>query len=338
MITGTKCRAFTLLELLIATVITLMLAALVLAVSTGALDLWRRAQGDSTAMTEAVTALDLIERDLQAALHRPDGARWLAVTVANDLSELANRGWLMTGAAIHKPATTDSLRLWPAPDAAGLQHLAEARFGLTGAWLRFFTLSAESATEAGGLSLPRAVSYQIARRPIRGPITAGNPVPVRYQLYRSAITASSTATGGYSITSPIYGSLGNNPSAQRTPPTIANPNSLDVLATNVIDCGVWLHVREPDGRLRLIFPAHSSDLHHEVLGGVARPDAERMPEVADIMLRILTDEGAVRIAALESGLVARPPEFATDAGWWWAVAEMYSRVFVRRIELKGGGQ
>ncbi|MCW5548336.1 MAG: type II secretion system protein [Opitutaceae bacterium] len=331
-------RAFTLLELLVAAVITLMLAGLVLAVSTGALDLWRRTQGDSTAMAEAVAALDMMERDLQAALHQPDGRRWLAVSVANDVSALANRGWLTTGAVRHKPAAPDRLRLWPEPGATGQRRPADARFGLTGAWLRFFTLSAESAGEAGGMSLPRAVAYQIARRPVRGPVAAGNPAATRYQLYRSAVTVETTMTAGYSITATAYGSTGNNPAAQRAASTIMNPNSLDVLATNVIDCGVWLYARESDGGLRLLYPADPGDLVHEVVGGVLPPDAERMPTVADLVLRVLTEEGATRLAALEAGLVARPAGFANDAAWWWAVAEAHSRVLVRRVEVKGGGR
>ena len=55
------------------------------------------------------------------------------------------------------------------------------------------------------------------------------------------------------------------------------------------------------------------------------------------MLRVLTDDGAKLIDAIESGdgVVVRPSG-STDAEWWWSVAEANSRVYVRRIQLKGG--
>jgi hypothetical protein len=58
-----------------------------------------------------------------------------------------------------------------------------------------------------------------------------------------------------------------------------------------------------------------------------------MPEVADVMLRILSEEGAVQIENIETGRVMRPAGFATDAEWWWAVAEAHSRIFIRRVNL-----
>ena len=61
------------------------------------------------------------------------------------------------------------------------------------------------------------------------------------------------------------------------------------------------------------------------------------PEVADVMMRVLTEDGAKMIDALESGAgVVIRPAGSTDAEWWWSVAEANSRVYVRRIYLKGG--
>jgi len=330
-----NARGFTVLELLVAATVTLLLAGVMLSVSAGVLELWRRAQGGFTAATEAVVALDLLERDLQAALYRPDGNTWLAVSIGNDPATLVNRGWLTADAIRTKPAANESLRLLPEPDATGRRQLREARFGLPGFWLRFVAASAESATELG---LPRAIAYQVARRPVRGSLSVSNPAAVRYTLYRSAISSQNTFNLGYNVLASSYASLGNNPGAQRAPSTMANPNSLDVLATNVIDFGVWLYVREANGGLRVVYPAHSGDLTHEAIGMATPPDTARMPELADIMLRVLSEEGAARIEAIETGRGSRPPEYASDAVWWWAVAEAHSRVFVRRIEIKGGGR
>lgn len=326
-------RGFTILELLVAAIVTLVLAGIMLSVSSGSLALWRRSQGNFTAATEAMVALDFLERDLQSALYRENGGTWLAVSVGNTPAALANRGWLLTDAVRYKPATVESLRLLPEPDATGRRHLRDARFGLTGAWLRLVASTAESANE---LALPRVIAYQIARRPVRGGIDLSNPAPVRYTFYRSAISNQNTFNLGYDLAVAAYVSTGNNPGVQRAPSTVANPNSLDVLATNVIDFGIWLYVREPDGALRAIFPSNASDHTHEAIGQPSLPDGLLMPEVADVMLRVLSEEGAALIGAIETGLSSRPPEHATDAAWWWAVADAHSQVWTRRIEIKGG--
>ena len=74
-------NGFTLLELLVAVAITLLLAGIMLAVTTITLGLWRRTQDNFSSGTTAKLALDLLERDLQSAIHRADGRGnvWLAV-------------------------------------------------------------------------------------------------------------------------------------------------------------------------------------------------------------------------------------------------------------------
>jgi hypothetical protein len=54
------------------------------------------------------------------------------------------------------------------------------------------------------------------------------------------------------------------------------------------------------------------------------------------MLRILTEEGATLLEAIETGRVPRPPAYGTDAEWWWGVVEANSRVFTRRVAIRGG--
>ncbi len=312
--------------MLVAAIITLVLAGIILGMTTGVLNLWRRTQGGFTANTEAKLALDLLERDLQAAIHRRDSNAWLAVSIANDASGLANRGWLTAGVRM-KPGGAESRRVLPGPDASGERRLHDARFGLSGAWLRFFTTNVETSG-----SLPIAVAYQIARRPVSGDIVATNPAPVRYTLFRSAVSSQRTFETGYDILS----GYASGASADRAPVTITNPRNGDALAANVIDLGVWLYVRRGNRSLwPPIFPENDDDQSH-IARGDSSVDPSRMPEVADVMLRILTEDGATQIDAIETGRVTRPPQYANDAGWWWAVAEAGSRVFVRRVELKGG--
>jgi hypothetical protein len=211
--------------------------------------------------------------------------------------------------------------------------ISDARFGLSGAWLRFVTTNVE--TDG---SLPVAVSYQIARRPVSGAILAANPAEVRYTLFRSAVSTAGTFSTGNDVTVPGYGSTSATPANSRNPRTLMNPNSVDALATNAVDFGVWLYVRdEGSGNLRRIYPADNDDLTHAARDLGAAPDARRFPEVADVMVRILSDRGAMLLAEMEngSGHVTRPPGYASDAEWWWGIVETHSRVHVRRIALRG---
>ena len=322
---------FTLLELLVAVVITLVLAGLMLTVVTNTLNLWHRTQDNFSTAAQAKLVLDMAERDFQAAPFRKDGVTWLAVDVINSVGSLNTHGWLASTAAI-KPATTESQRL--VPTTSGTTPLiGDARFGLSGAWLRFITTNVES-----GGSLPIAVSYQIARRPLSGIISAASQADVRYTLFRAAVSTDNTFANGNDMTATGYASGSSTPAASRNAATITNPNSGDALATNVVDFGVWLYVRDTTtGSLRRIFPADNSDIAHAAHDTGTAPDATRFPDVADVMVRILTEQGAGLLAEIESGngRITRPSNYVSDPEWWWGVVEANSRVYTRRVEVKG---
>jgi Tfp pilus assembly protein PilW len=330
--TSRNREAFTLLELLVAVTITLVLAGLMLAVVTHTLSLWHRTQDNFSTSSEATLVLDLLERDLQAAIFRKDGGTWLAVEVINAPGALANHGWLVP-AAPFKPATSESLLLVPVVTGGAGPLIGDARFGVSGAWLRLITTNVES-----GGSVPVAVSYQIARRPVSGAITVTNPAETRYTLFRAAVSPASTLAAGNDVTVAAYLSTSAVPTGSRAAATLTNPNSSDALATNVVDFGLWLYVRDPaTGALRRIFPADTGDLNHLARDSGGATDASRFPDVVDVMVRILTEQGATLLAQIESGAgrITRPPNHVSDAEWWWAVVEANSRVYTRRIEVKG---
>lgn len=223
-----------------------------------------------------------------------------------------------------KPSGPESLRLSPTePDDS----MANARFGLSGCWLRFVASNMEANDVQ---STPVVISYQLARRPLTGAVSASNQAGIRYRLYRTAVSATVTFNLGYEVRAAGYSVLSANPSPERSAQAVTSPSNAEALADDVIDFGVWLYARNPDGSLRRTFPAGSSSLSH------AAPQDDAFPVVADVMMRILTADGAGRLDAIEQGRVVRPPEYASDAAWWWAVAEANSRVFTRRIVLQGG--
>ncbi len=324
---------FTLLELLVAMTIMLVLAGLMLVVTTNILNLWRRSLAAHTQAITAKQVLDVVERDLQSAMYRRDANRWLAADIIDASAGLTYHGWL-SGPGLMKPANGGSLRPLPPLDATGLSRLAEARFGLSGVWLRFIATNVES-----GGSLPTVIAYQVVRRPVTGNPLATNPAPVRYSLYRSAVGNDETFANGYDITSSAYGSTTNTPSsalstAYRTARNVTNPSHANLLASNVVDFGCWLYVRDSTGALMRIYPAVAGDLSHQAVGNSSANDS-RFPEMVDVLVRILSEEGATLVEAIETGRVVRPTNYATDADWWWGVVEANSAVFIRRVEIKG---
>jgi prepilin-type N-terminal cleavage/methylation domain-containing protein len=326
-------RGFTLLELLVAVTITLVLAGLMLTVTTNILSLATRSQAAHSQAVTAKQVLDLLERDFQAAIYRRDANRWLAVDIIDTTAGLTNHGWL-AGPGLLKPANGGSVRPLPPPDASGANRLSEARFGLSGGWLRFVATNVES-----GGSLPTVIAYQVVRRPVTGNPLAANPAPVRYSLYRSVVGSDDTFASGYDVTASAYTSTSNTPSsasstAYRQPRNVTNPSHANLLASNVVDFGCWLYVRDSTGALLRIYPAISGDLSHQAIGNSTASDS-RFPEVADFLVRILSQEGASLVEAMETGRVARPSAYGTDAEWWWAVVEANSAVFTRRVEIKG---
>lgn len=327
---------FTLVELLVAMAITLLLSALLLSLVTSTLGLWRRTQDTFLAEAQAKFALDYLERDLQAAIFRRSDQSWLAVDIAATSEELSDHGWLMASGMKPSGAPSERYRSIAADGLA--RTIADARFGQSGTWLRFITSNVESAG-----SLPVAVSYQIARRPLTGPVVAASMSAVRYTLFRSAVTSGAAGSGtgtfgiGYAMeaagyNAPIPSTQISSPLYQRHPSTVMTPHATDFIATNVVDFGVWFYRWDEQGVLTRIFP--SSDTG----GAKHRANAlERFPEVVDVMVRVLTEEGARLIERIENGngVLRRPTDMASDAEWWWSVVEANSRVVVRRIEVKG---
>ncbi|MCM2275462.1 MAG: prepilin-type N-terminal cleavage/methylation domain-containing protein [Candidatus Didemnitutus sp.] len=316
-----RVQGFTLLELLVAVTLTLGMAAVMLSVTTSTLNVWRRTQDRFSTSAQAKLALDFLERDLHAGVFRADSTTtWLAVDIINESSSLATRGWQI--GSVMKPSTAESLNPLPTRDDGRNATVSDARFGVSGAWLRFVSAVADSGNDG---ALPRAVAYHMARRPQTGSISVTNPAEIRYALYRAAVSSSTSFTNGNDVTVG-YGTA------------LSVPNVGDVILSNTVDFGVWLYVRAVDGSLRRIFPADTGDLSHVARDPGGAADANRYPDVADVMIRVLSEEGARQIAAIEQGTVARPSNYTTDAAWWWAVVETNSTVYVRRIEVKGGGR
>lgn len=72
-------RAFTLIEIMVATVIMVVLVGLVIQITSEVLKVWARSSGKLAANAEARIAMDLITQDLETAVFRNNGQQWLRV-------------------------------------------------------------------------------------------------------------------------------------------------------------------------------------------------------------------------------------------------------------------
>jgi hypothetical protein len=129
---------------------------------------------------------------------------------------------------------------------------------------------------------------------------------------------------GYDLSGPSY-AMGSTAGG-----ALAVPGIRQVLADNVVDFGVRCHASATDpgtGRagLQQVFPAHGADLEYPAGARGSGEGPRAFPEVVDVMIRVLTDEGARQIAALEAGQLK---------GDWWTIALAHSRVFTRRVLVR----
>jgi prepilin-type N-terminal cleavage/methylation domain-containing protein len=344
-------RGFTVIELLVAVGVTALLVSLMLTIVVNVMSGWNRSSGVLTTGNQARLAMDQISKDLQSAIIKRDGNVWLMATVQESGPSVTVAGVGTAQWSNVKPKTvaadasdsSGSIYLPPLPTSATPPpSLEDYRFGQGGLWLRMIT----SVSDNGGagslarISAPRAVSYQIVRTPL-----VSNGAEKRYFLFRSEVASDQTFTAGYNLAANIYNSVASG----SLPGTVRHPDISNVIANNVIDFGVRVWVRGASG-LEAIYP-DTGDISFASAGADATPTPAQLadpsfvpvqlkdpgtgqvipdnkrayPEVIEVFMRILSEEGATQIDNLEKGLIS---------GNWWDIAMANSEVYTRRIEIK----
>jgi len=353
-------KAFTVLELLVAVSVTALLAGMLLNITSQVMKTQTEASGDLETNQVAQFVLDRIQEDLQCAVYKNDGNVWMAADILESTDNSGN--WAEAKEA--KPVE-ESIRIlsddWPEEDlnptiVANKQGpLNESRFGVASVWLRFFTEAPEVDPEAENSGGARAVSYQI----IRHGLTSSETSTPRYQLFRSDVSDVNTYEAGYNLDSTEggYANIGNNgprESGNIVNPIFTKPNDLKStdfsLASNIIDFGIRAYVIKRQqfgtGYLEQIFP----DLNGTTTGSFefkassnpryfvnsSKGYLNQFPDVIDIMIRVLTAEGASALAAYEDGLIP-PREGLSNSEMWWTLAEEGSEVYTRRVKILSKG-
>ena len=77
-------RGFTLIEIMVATVVMVVLVGLVIQITSEVLKVWTRSSGKLAANAEARIAMELITQDLETAVFRDNGMQWLRVEAPLD--------------------------------------------------------------------------------------------------------------------------------------------------------------------------------------------------------------------------------------------------------------
>jgi hypothetical protein len=359
-------KAFTILELLVAGTITAALAGFLVVLVANVGGIWTRASNRLSADAQARYILDQLTLDLQGAQFRDDGNVWFAVDVLNNATGNATGLW-QTAAANAKPVGGTSL-------AMNSANLADARFGTAGVWLRFFTTrrgandATSAATTVSTTSAPVAVGYQIIRRFTAATAAGTAATSTGYLLHRAEARPAATGAGaavrpgvlesGYNIRAAAYTTstvTNNNGATVGDPRSIQVPGSArdlsSVIGFNVVDFGVRCYVRDSTkpGGLRLIFPATdetgnalsnsaTARVFSSLPAGIPATSTnfnQVFPEVVEVMLRVLTDEGARLIALFEqSNSPLALPNGVNAQQYWWQLATANSYVFTRRIVLR----
>jgi len=381
---------FTIVELLVATAITLVVLGLMVQVTFSTLQTFERVTGTLNSKSEAQRVFDYLRRDFASLIWKRDGNVWLLATVQRDQSGQGDAGlsdadWSPTGNP--KPGNTNpssagsSLRLQkkdpPAIAADRWQGLSDYRFGQAGVWLRFFTNQTTSSTTTPA---PVAVGYQIVRMKPQANSTVRE---MRYLLFRSVVRPGPTTSTTRSVQEAGF-DLTDNTANRYNQPTAANSGNLEpgglrqpdrtlLMANHVVDFGVRFWRRNPaTGQDVLLFPADNTgrpdntalgyaatmDLPGSVTAAGGAPstipfgnnltlagfntageDDIGFPDYAEVMIRVLTEEGSRLIAAYENGDSVAPtqsgaaPTQAEKDAYWWTLAEQHSVVYTDTIPL-----
>ena len=367
----TNKSGFTVLELLVAVSVTALLAGMLLNITSQVVTTQTRASSDLETNQIAQFVLDRIQEDLHCAVYRNDGNVWMAASIYGDSISTNDipKSWV-TNDGSSKP-TKESVRIVPSdwterPNDLYVEEnnqfsLMDSRFGKIGTFLRFFTIAPEQDTNLPNNGGARAISYRIIRHGLTKSVTS-RP---RYQLFRADVSTEETFLNGYNLYADdmhngTYGKDALN--GAREPGNIFNPiyeepdadTTAFSLASNIIDFGIRLHTfqKNKNGETNLlqIFP----DVNSSNGGGYApyeyyatsfpkyieetqKDDKySKFPDVVDVMIRILSTEGASAISAYEEGLIPTPSGF-TPEEYWWEIAEKNSEVYIRRIRVFASG-
>ncbi len=309
--TSSLRKGFTVIELLVASAVSVLLIGLFLGVTTNILDAWTQSRDSLSSNAKARMILNTLTVDLESALIRNDKGVWLAC----DILETTTNSGKWSIAANQKPSDDTSLEIDLENNDLNSN---DYRFGVAGSWIRFFT-SAMDASTSGDFGDINAVAYQMIRRE---PRSRSSDVDESYNLYRSVVRSDYTMEEVAEDKGFFIDAFDGEEFEGQAGEIIAPRNDASLIARDVVDFGVVFYERDINNRNQVLFPKQGEPKQFRI-------PADGIPTSVEIFVRILDDEGAKQINAYERGLV--PSE---DPDFWWNTVRQFSEVYTKRIYFK----
>jgi len=287
---------FTLLELMVATAISLVIIVMIVKIVGILLEQTSRSVGAISTDQEASLIRQYLFDDLEGIYRYSDatGTLWL---------KKPGEGWGAENWA-SVPSDRKPTLVNISENAVPASSISGERWGKEGAQISWIVNdSSTNPNDPGGL---KAVAYQIKRMK-----TSASSFP-RYFLMRSVVSAKHTLDSGYGFESSDYTQGSFSDSAFWTSSVIRFPNEHHIIASNVIDFGIRAFMWDSQVfEWKMVFPRSGDAL---ISGGT--------PQLWVVMVRILTDKGAEMIENIEQGRMVAD---------WWEVALEYSDVISFRV-------
>ncbi|MCZ6672080.1 MAG: type II secretion system protein [Verrucomicrobia bacterium] len=306
-------KGFTVLELLVASTVSIILLGLFLTVSTLILDAWGQSRDSLSSNAKARIVLDTLTSDLESAILRNDPGVWLAC----DLLDTTGNSGRWDSATPQKPTGDDSLEIdFDDPSLTA----EDFRFGVAGTWIRFFGSPVDAST-TGNSGDVNAVAYQLIRRK---PHSRSSAADESYNLYRSIVRSDYTLEEIVEDNGYYIDEFDGNSYEGHAGEIISPRNDASLLARDVVDVGIVFYELDSADQNRVLFP---------LVGGpkLFRVPQDGMPSSAEVYVRILDEEGTKQISAYERGLVP-----TDDPDFWWKTVKKFSSVYSKRVQFKTG--
>lgn len=122
--------AFTLIEILVATVVMVVLTGLVIQITSEVLKVWNRSSGKLAANANARVAMDLLTQDLESAVFRNNGLQWLRSEKATTRLNTNTVSLKLFSSALDKPNAPNGMD--EAGDVCAIAYQLDRRDPVTG--------------------------------------------------------------------------------------------------------------------------------------------------------------------------------------------------------------
>jgi prepilin-type N-terminal cleavage/methylation domain-containing protein len=291
--------AFTLIEIMVATVVMVVLTGLVIQITSEVLRVWNRSSGKLSANAEARIVMDLLTQDLETAVFRNNGLRWLEAETKS-----------MASVAGYQPKTINLLLFSPVLDRP---------------------LKDKNRNDIPGDIC--AVQYELLyQNPVSG--GASKPEENMFALHRRVIDASTTfnqimgagnqetfTSWGNGIVTPAGATLSLDPYP-------APDDSQHYLAGHVANFIVDFYVVDDVGdAVKVPSPIKFGGTAPTV--GSSAPSLAFPLAYAEISLTILSDEGTKLLQNLDANRGGTGFDFEDGEG----IIRQHGEVFTRRVNF-----